>query len=61
MKLSPVVSEPMDTQATDAVGAEKERAKVTLENSTLDDSLFSGGRSRAKLTRSQKQINTNRH
>ena len=60
MRPSPV-SEPVDTQATDAVGTEKEHAEVTLENSTLDDSLFSGGRLRTKLTRSQIRSQKDQH
>ena len=59
---NPVMGEPVDTQAAMNGGSEMECAKdVMLDGFMLDDSLFSGGRSRPKLTRSQKQYQRSHH
>ncbi|KAL5517748.1 hypothetical protein EMCRGX_G003357 [Ephydatia muelleri] len=59
---NPVMSEPVDTQAATDCGSEMECAKdVTLDGCMLDDSLFSGGKSRPKLTRSQKRYQRSHH
>ena len=56
------MGEPVDTQAAMNGGSEMECAKdVMLDGFMLDDSLFSGGRSRPKLTRSQKQYQRSHH
>ena len=49
---SPVETELAEAQAVGAVGAEMKCAE-TPQGCTLDDDLFSGGRSKVKLTRSQ--------
>ena len=48
-------TELADTLAIQARDAEMECADVTPEGCNMDDDLFSGGRSRVKLTRSQKR------
>ena len=62
MNQNPVMSEPVDTQAAMDVGSEMECAKdVTLDGCMLDDILISGGKSRPKLTRSQKRYQRSHH
>ena len=57
---SPVETELAEAQAVGAGGAEMECAE-TPQGCTLDDDLFSGGRSKVKLTRSQKRAQKQRH
>ena len=57
---SPVETERAEAQSVDAGGAEIECAE-TPQGCTLDDNLFSGGRSKVKLTRSQKRAQKQLH
>ena len=54
VKPSPVETELAEAQSVGAGGAEMECAE-TPQSCTLDDDLFSGGRSKVKLPRSQKR------
>ncbi|KAL5516316.1 hypothetical protein EMCRGX_G001609 [Ephydatia muelleri] len=56
---SPVETELAEAQSVDAGGAEIECADTA--GCTLDDDLFSGGRSKVKLTRSQKRAQKQLH
>ena len=53
-------TELAEAQAVYAGGAEMERTE-TPQGCTLDDDLFSGGRSKVKLTRSQKRAQKQLH
>ena len=60
VKPSPVETELAEAQSVDAGGAEIKCAE-TPQGCTLDDDLFSGGRSKVKLTRSQKRAQKQLH